>query len=193
VQAGRLRYDAFWNCAMWEKWNQVARGTPPMYWLLRCELRDRWFRIHSLPEGKRYPTSKRDEAELLRRHNEVATAVLGTSAPCTVFSMEWGKAADLASPMPDWRVHSDRQEDIDELLANARFVAKQIVWSDRVFDREILAVADDKESHVVLSHATAGIYSPYDGGADLFPALPDDVAPLKRRFAAWLSDRPDGL
>lgn len=44
----------------------------PAGFLCREALSDRWLRIHSLPESKRYPADPSEMAELLSRHNRVA-------------------------------------------------------------------------------------------------------------------------
>ncbi|MDB4915783.1 MAG: hypothetical protein JWM95_3427, partial [Gemmatimonadetes bacterium] len=67
--------------ARWPEWYPDA---PPVGFLLREAYPDRWLRIHSLPEAKRYPTSGFDYAELLRRHNSVAADVLGLDTPCAI-------------------------------------------------------------------------------------------------------------
>ena len=40
--------------------------------------RDRWLRVHSLPEGKRYPETEGERRLMLSRHNAAADAIVGT-------------------------------------------------------------------------------------------------------------------
>src|SRR5215211_5157115 len=67
--------------ARWPDWYPDA---PPDGFLLREAYPERWLRIHSLPQAKRYPTSGFDYAELLRRHNAVADDVVGVGNPCAI-------------------------------------------------------------------------------------------------------------
>jgi hypothetical protein len=50
-------------------WNSKFPDCPPVGHLLRDAYSDRWFRIHTLPEAKRYPQIEAEYAEVLRRHN----------------------------------------------------------------------------------------------------------------------------
>ena len=56
-----------------EEWKRRFVNPPISHWM-----RDSpgWLRIHSLPGSKRYPESDAEYAEMVRRHNAVAQAVL---------------------------------------------------------------------------------------------------------------------
>src|SRR5262245_17461597 len=66
------------------RWATWFPNAPPIGFLLREAEPDRWLRIHSLPGSRRYAVSGPDHAELLRRHNAVATDLLGAGARCAV-------------------------------------------------------------------------------------------------------------
>jgi hypothetical protein len=67
-----------------DQWALWYPDCPPEGYLLRDEYPDVWLRIHSLPRSKRYAESPGEYAELLSRHNQVATDLLGSDARCAL-------------------------------------------------------------------------------------------------------------
>ena len=61
-------------------WESNYPDCPAIGYLLRKAFPDRWFRIHSLPESKRYPENEEDRKILLVRQNEIITDILGNKA-----------------------------------------------------------------------------------------------------------------
>jgi len=178
-------------------WESFFGTLPPVAHLLRPVLPDRWLRIHSLPDSKRYADSDAEVAEVLRRHREVAAEVLGRSADAILFLHVWGSEADFdftrfgwahgLAPMEPLRETSD---DMGPIVVGAF----RIRWTADGWDALLRDVADDRLSSVVLLNPETGeVYAPYDGGADLFLAGPERVAELKKRWSAWLSEHPLGL
>lgn len=163
--------------------------------LLREAAAPRWFRIHSLPGGKRLPTNNLELAEIVRRHNTVATAVLGIGASSIAFLSEWSASRDfsswpIADSAPDWQLSEDDLESV----SRATFRYRAFRWRPAEFDREIVATARDEVGPIaVLSLSTSGVYCPYDGGADLFVPEAGDVEPLRALFKEWLSELPSRL
>ena len=177
---------------------------PPVGHVLRHGLSDRWLRVHSLPEAKRYAETEAEYAELLRRHDEVAREILGHDEPALLYLHHWGTAADLAVAYSrlDWATALDWHETMrtvctspDLLLPEGLCIAGfSIRWSPHAWDAMLRDVADDRVRSVVLVHPKTGeAYAPYDGGADLFLADSGRVAALAVRWSEWLSERPDGL
>src|SRR5215208_4167866 len=68
------------ECRTW--WGEHFPGSAPVGFMLRQIYDERWLRIHSLPESKRYADTVGEYAELLRRHNQVATDALGDGSRC---------------------------------------------------------------------------------------------------------------
>lgn len=60
-------------------------GIYPLPFLLRENIKSSWFRIHSLPQSKRYPENDTDWNILMARHREVSNTVLGNESLCNVF------------------------------------------------------------------------------------------------------------
>ena len=58
-------------------WTLNYPDTVPISYLFKHDYTDRWFRIHSLPESKRYPEDENEWQVLLSRQNEIITDLFG--------------------------------------------------------------------------------------------------------------------
>jgi len=184
--------------------SNAAFGTlPAVGHILRSATSDRWLRLHSLPNSKRYAETDAEYDELLRRHNELALELLGSDTRAVLFLHAWGTAADFPGTFSDfgWATQLDLDgssptvypspdaDDPDLVVAGF-----SILWSPHSWDSLLRDIADDHlPSVVVLNPATGEAYAPYDGGADLFLANSERVAALSNRWGSWLSERSDGL
>lgn len=183
-------------------WNRAWPQCPPIGHLLRRRLPDRWVRFHSLPLGKRYPTSAEEYGEVIARYNAVIEAVTGESRTDTINvvtpqygprdtaagtepvfvglhpgAVRWMHAVDPDDPEVSYELHVSRQRftpgDLDDLL---RYVA------------------EDRTSEVVITDAALSwLIHPYDGGVDVIAPSVCDRDRFAARFGSWLSARPDGL
>lgn len=168
----------------------------PAAFLCREPLADRWLRIHSLPESKRYAETEFERNELLRRQNAVATYVLGEDTQCNLLitrfdeSPEWSQSEELPLngrvPKHVWSAEYEG----DQL----QFFALPLVWKNNAFDELILAVADDRTGPVLVADIQRRrIYAPYDGGADLFFSTPNEADVARAKFEGWPSTSASGL
>ena len=186
------------NIHLINTWKVAFGNAIPLGYLLRRQFHERWLRIHSLPESKRYPGSETEYAEMLHRHNTVATDLLGEGSPCLLIVMnagdtpEWSNDEDTAllgaTPEHMWEV-----EDVLEGEDRMQFFALEVTWRHSAFDPLLRAVADWKTIGLFANLASQSIYAPYDGGADLIFAMHAHVAPAKSKYTEWLSARKDGM
>lgn len=171
-----------------DRWCESFGEFPPIGSFCRDELPARWLRIHSLPESKRYPGTEPEYRELLRRHNEVATTLLGDGDSCILF------AATSDDDPPPSLAGLTFVEVPDLSALQIHIAAAQVPWRPGRFDALIRAVADETAGPFLFANfERRTAYAPYDGGADLFLASPDEVVTMKARWSGWLSARPDGL
>jgi len=179
-----------------ESWKRAFGNALPAAFLLRQHLSDRWVRVHSLPESKRYADSASEYEEILSRQNSVGSFVLGEGNRCTLFIARFGEDRQwsddaliaLIGGVPTHLLASDDPEE------PMQFFGLQATWRKHAFDKLICAVADDKTGPVLFANADAhAIYAPYDGGADLFFPSSSEANMAKSRFGSWLSTREDGL
>ncbi len=167
----------------WRKWwNQSFPDTAPVGFVLRKNYSERWLRIHSLPESKRYAESEDEYTELLRRHNAVATDALGEGALCYLFEGLW---VDAATPEA-WLIAGQEMA--------LQFEVTQTVWNHGSHDALLREVADDKRPQILFAALDSGqVYSPYDGGADLIFCDQQKRDQRKLELREWLSEHPEGL
>lgn len=59
-----------------KQWTLYYPNTVPISYLFKTDLSTRWFRIHSLPDSKRYAENEEEWNILLKRQNEIITNLL---------------------------------------------------------------------------------------------------------------------
>ena len=190
--------------AFLEFWRSHYGDCPPAGFLLQETYPNRWFRIHSLPESKRYADTAREMSALLARHNTVATDVLGDGSPCVVVSKadynpRVGRAARghvqfaRLQLQPLVVVTANNPNDSGTgwsiPLAWAR-----MTWQPGALDDVLADVANALLGpFLIVSETTGRVYAPYDGGADLFLESEAERDTCRSRYQAWLSSHPSGL
>jgi hypothetical protein len=157
----------------------------------------RWFRIHSLPRGKRLPEREEEYVTVLARHNTVTEALIGT-AECALIGYDYEGvqhrpanhplAAWLPDAPPVMRLPSEDGNNEPTSLFAAR-----MPWYDGMLDAALRAVADDQLRLLLLNWDTGAAYAPYDGGADLFCPSEHERDSAREHFKRWLSSDPSGL
>ncbi|MBC7923008.1 MAG: hypothetical protein H7Z75_18170 [Ferruginibacter sp.] len=178
-------------------WQSHYGSATPVAHILRHQVPDRWFRIHSLPESKRYADTPDEYSILLARHNAVATEILGSQTRCLLLVGRY-------TVEPELDIHS-QDLPLVETVTFALFDSVRepdsmsiwyapIIWSAERFDGIIKTVADDQAAHIMFASLETGeAYAPYDGGADLFLSSATRRNELKQRYSHWLSKHPQGL
>lgn len=186
--------------ALTRQWRQAWPECPPIGYLFKHRMSDRWVRFHSLPRGRRYPTNDAEYAEVLRRHNDVLAELV--QGEIYVITVEYGPDDGAAGTEPvhvglhpdavAWmRVAAD-PDDAEDPGYRLHVTRRSFATGD--LDALLRYVADDRASEVVIADdALRWLYHPYDGGADVIMPSPGDREALAERFADWRSPRPDGL
>ncbi|PRC93498.1 DUF3885 domain-containing protein [Solimicrobium silvestre] len=178
------------------EWSKNFPNAAPAGFLCRDAYADRWLRIHSLPESKRYAESESERLELLRRHNTVASDILGEDSDCILFLGQFGSDKiwqdDLDTPLngilPVYAMTYEYDDD------EWQFFSVPVRWQRARFDDLILAKANDLTGPVMFANTKLGTaYSPYDGGADLFYSMQSNLERAKLNYSAWLSGRDNSL
>ena len=171
------------ECRTW--WEENFPLSPPVGFLLRRIYPERWLRIHSLPNSKRYPETAEEYAEIHHRHELVATATLGEAANCYLIRGSWLSDDEYQK---GW-IFSD--EDSEQPL---RFEVSETIWSYSLHRELLREIADDEaENAVFISRETKRVYAPYDGGADLVFLNQQERDEMRQTYQAWLSAHPQGL
>lgn len=184
-----------------EWWTAHYQATAPFGHRLRVAFPERWFRIHSLPDSKRYAESDGERQELLRRQRAVASEVLRST--CRVITPRYeaasvGAMAKLEG-FPDRSFEcfaSHRDDGDDDGFSDDVDVSFWIAvseWSPTLEKGPLLAIADDALRALWMDTASGEVFAPYDGGVDVIASSTTRRDALKSKFSAWLSAHPEGL
>lgn len=185
------------------QWAGWYPDSPPIGFLLREAYAHRWLRIHSLPLAKRNPTSGYDYAEIIRRHNEVATDVLGIDAQCVLVIVAPCTDGDVLAQRSGLgdsplfalgQLESSLWDERDGVFAVPMcFYGGITTWRSGSFNLFLSAAAQDFTRAIVVETSRGQVFAPYNGGVDLFFASQFERDLASQRYAKWLSSRCDGL
>ena len=169
-------------------------GIEPEAHRLREILSHRWFRIHTLPNSKRYPENAVEFAIILARHNAVLSALLESEQAVMVLTTRYS-ANDDPSLFPEGSWHwTTYFEDPDDERWHWPIYARRIDWRPGILDSVLRLVAQDKTRNLmVLGIQSRVAYHPYDGGGDVIARDAHHRETLRERFCQWLSPYPRGL
>lgn len=180
-------------------WQKKYGSIPPLGYILRQQVPDRWFRIHSLPESKRYPENPAEYEILLERQNTIANEVLGLFNLCWLIVTTYGinDQHEFTSLIPGvgplvngFSSGPSVEYDID---CPVSFWQTRLQWQTGKYDELIRKVANYELPQLLFaSDDMTRIYAPYDGGADLILETEHERNALRGKYAAWLSTHPSG-
>ncbi|MFH8407059.1 hypothetical protein ACH4FX_20010 [Streptomyces sp. NPDC018019] len=181
---------------MTELWQQRWPGCPPVGYKLRDPYREVWVRFHSLPESKRYAEDEGEYTVVLERHNTVLDALFA-GADVYVITPLWTAGAEVPSWQPGaeyWQSLLLQDDPDPEFRTYCHLFAARRAWRRGCIDELLRDIADDKVAGVLITDARMQhIYHPYDGGADVLLATPEERDRMRDRHADWLSSHPSGL
>jgi hypothetical protein len=178
---------------------------PIMYWF-KHDFKDRWFRIHSLPDSKRYAEDEKEWDILLSRQNGIITDLLGKECPVSLVTGEyyWGdtKQVHVTDENETLLLFSFKHLDIVDFektpsnyyddIGFYRPAFAQTIWNPNEHDKLLKEIAKDNIRAFFVSFEKNVIIAPYDGGIDIVlkDGLTRDL--YKAKYHQWLSDRENG-
>jgi hypothetical protein len=185
-------------------WQQRYAKSPPVGYLLRAAYKERWFRIHCLPESKRYPENEGEYQEILRRHNAILADILGRNGEYVLITTGYSETPEPTPPYRKYRSvigHHERLMSVpcseDDPQASPRywhFYMSRREWKTHSLDDLLRLIADDLLADVLLAGVNQNcLYHPYDGGADIILESKSARDWKKKQYAAWLPKNPQGL
>ena len=139
-----------------------------------------------------YPETESDWDILLNRHRSVADVVLTEGSRCRVHYTLFNESGfpEPAIPSLDWSARRAQHYQDDQTLYTQSAVT---TWSFEAFRPWIIRCAEDKLGWISFhSMDTDAIYSPYDGGADIFSLDVSFLVNMKSTFVDWKSPHPTG-
>jgi hypothetical protein len=188
-------------------WTKTFPKTNPISHLFKHDYSERWFRIHSLPESKRYAANDADWEILLSRQNEIITDLFGVDNTLLLVTGDY----DLGDQKT---IHVTDDEEIfkpfsfvrlDNIELNKIDAEKydepdiyipafaQTIWKPNNHDKLLREIAIGNILAFFVSFENNIIVAPYDGGIDF--VLKDILTKenYKNKYRQWLSEREDGL
>ena len=187
-----------------EYWRANFPDCPPVSFTFKVRLNHRWFRIHSLPESKRYAETAEESQEILRRQRMLFNDVIGGNEICYLVCLSYKKIAAKAyetecPSLARLLTHASAPVQIPEIQAEREddeFFQVGFGKQNITFDglKEILAaVADYRTAYFfVLNPNSKRIFAPYDGGVDVILENSEKRDQFKYKYKNWLSSHPQG-
>jgi hypothetical protein len=185
-------------------WTENYPDSLPVPHQLKYRFGDRWLRIYSLPEGKRYAENDDERRELLVRQNTIVSDLIGEENTFALLLISFSETpgfpehfegvADLAhfELQPSLDLHA-RCPDEYESEYFLRMAYRECYWKRNSLDNLLLEIAEDKLQAILLGRKQNCLVSPYDGGMDLVLGDPQERSAIGNKYSEWCSQRPDGL
>lgn len=184
-------------------WQQHYGKCLPIGYILRDNFKDRWFRIHTLPNSKRYPETETEVEIILHRHNILLTELLGANGHYMLITTGY---SETANPIFSYHLLNklicDRKHcfsvDMDALAHSGigywHFFISERRWQVDTINPILKLVANDEVGNILfVGIEKPFIYHPYDGGADIIMETTLAKENFKKQYSNWLSQRSDGL
>jgi hypothetical protein len=149
---------------------------------------NRWMRMHSLPESKRYADTPEEWAILMHRQNTLIDHLVLQDTPIQIV-LNWIESDNYLFKSFDLVPLGKLQEAPDEPAYESFLL--ETTWEHDPRNPILMMIADETLRGFII--APDCLIAPYDGGVDVIAEDPHTCYALKRRFKDWLSKRPDGL
>jgi|SRR5690606_11551864 len=184
-------------------WNKEYPESLPINHELKLVYPDRWFRIHSLPESKRYAETEEEYKIILDRQNQLISELIGEESEVAIsFGLyRWDSTNDNYKELTDFGefqkvlridLQKERPEEYEDKMYFDIYV-KTEKWENGKRDEILKAIADDEIRAMFVSTSKKCVIAPYDGGVDIIVDSTEKRDKLKAKYKEWLSDREDGM
>lgn len=187
-------------------WSLTYNKSLPISNLFKIDFKEKWFRIHSLPNSKRYAESDGDWNILLTRQNQIINDLFTDNEKIFIVTGEynWGERTKFITGEEDvfkpynfvridnialFEINSDDYDEDD--IYRPAFA--ETTWSIDKHNNLLKAIANDETRAFFVSFDKNIIVAPYDGGLDLILKDVQTKEKYKEKYKEWLSEREDGL
>ena len=193
-----------------EVWAKMLPLSPPISYVLRTAYPERWFRIHSLPESKRYPENDAEWAILLGRQNCLIEDLLGKGSKVWLVTGQYDttNGADFVftpdSPLDHLSFTAltpfAEATYFDEIASDEyadeglyRPFLTEISSDSPIWKELLMRIANWELSAFFVTMDGQVVIAPYDGGVDVI--LKDEATrnAYREKYRDWLSAHESGL
>jgi hypothetical protein len=184
-------------------WSDNYPDADPIGYELKWVYEDRWFRIHSLPESKRYADNENEYSIILDRQNSLISDIFGDNQDFIILiglytdDLTTENYEDLDyinqyTKVDTLDLHKLRPEQYEDEIYYDIFI-RTAKWKKHSQDKIMRKIADDEIRAIFINPGAEIIICPYDGGVDIILKDAETRDQLKRKYTDWLSNREDGL
>ncbi|HAV4997553.1 TPA: hypothetical protein JIY88_11060 [Acinetobacter nosocomialis] len=167
-----------------------------------------WFRIHSLPESKRYADTPAEYELLLNRHNQIIDDCFDSNASIFIVTVHYFSQSDnnkIYDPTLRLKYEFHPEKEINLTQANPEYYdddeedhfyrpySINEIWKKNEHNDLLKKIANDEVRAFMISFEQNIIIAPYDGGIDLIIFNDAKRNELINKYQDWLSPRADGL
>jgi hypothetical protein len=189
-------------------WAENFAETPPINHLFKHLLNEKWLRIHSLPEAKRYADTDEDWAELFERQHTLFQDLMPTDEPFYLILGLYSQGENVfdKSIFEDYDFFKtltfNELEKVDLYKMSGDWYDESMFYTPYFaevknqpsdFDTILKAIANDEIRVFFLNSKNNCIIAPYDGGVDLILENEETRIFYKEKYGKWLPEREDGL
>ena len=187
-------------------WFLNYSSTLPISHAFKHEYTDRWFRIHSLPDSRRYAENDEDWFCLLNRQNEIISDIFYTNPKVFLVTGEYTYGEPGVHITENDAVFNSYKfqklnsidlckTDSDNYDEGQFYLPAfaETIWRHGRHDMLLREIAKDNARAFFVSFDLNVIAAPYDGGVDFI--LEDDSTKnfYKNKYKQYLSLREDGF
>lgn len=185
-----------------KQWQNNWGDTLPIAEDLKEQFAPLWLRIHSLPNAKRYPESKEEYEEVIKRYEAVLSDLMMHNVDTFYYVVltEWNNKDTAPDISPEqfglkvesyffWKsIDTDEVETIPQNKMYAhKFVAKVSMGIENIHKLLTLVTEDDVAGIIIAPSNLEWLMHPYDGGADIIVSQTQEKQRLEQNFKNWLS------
>jgi hypothetical protein len=189
-----------------EFWAGRYYNSIPISHVFKRDYPERWLRIHSLPQAKRYAEDEIEWAILLGRQNRIISDIFGENLQVLLVTGIYSDKMALESCVE--KVHNalkpyvfTKLEAMDLSSRSSEFFEEgifytpefaEVDWKVDRYDDLLKAIANDELRAFFVSPEKNVIIAPYDGGVDIILEDIETKEYCKSKYHQWLSARSDG-
>ncbi len=194
--------------AFQQLWDKIAPTVPPIAYLFKWRLSERWFRVHSLPSSKRYADTPIEWTILLDRQQsiladlskEITQIILVTSFFDNDDSRFFDKFTEEVPVFSGLKFIQVEKVDLHKLEPDnysagmfCHPIATELALDAPQIEPILRAIANDEISAFFINPVSGFIIAPYDGGVDIILPNNDLRNHYRSKYREWLSERTDGF
>ena len=192
------------DCEEFNKyWDTYYPESNPIGHELRIAYPDRWLRIHSLPNSKRYAESEDEYQTILVRQNRIISDLFGEGSQIIIVSGQYEmelseKASTVLSDYGQFEkcqtiaLHKLYPEEYEDDFYYDVYIRTDH-WKRNSQNELLRNIADDDFRAMFICPKRKCIVAPYDGGLDVIVDSTAKRNQLKEKYKDWLSKREDHM